>query len=458
MTTGDPMATATIDDLQKEKLAADHENSEASSDPAADRDFDYSCDYSSQIPAILKHLNLSLAFTSYQAARLMIVRTDGETLDINYKAFPRPMGLTTNGGGLTLGIFTQIIQFSRVDELLDMLKKPLERIENDITAPRLRIDRDNAAHDGATEAASAENGEPGAKEHLPPSNAVAAQDGPESDALSAEAEARQAALHAAVDSRVDACYITRSAHHSGMINIHDIEWGDDGLWAVNSSFSCLCLVDADYSFIPRWKPHFISELVPEDRCHLNGMTLKDGKPAYVTAFSTFNERGLWRHHKGATGILMDVERNEILLEGLHMPHSPRWHNDKVYFCNSGLGTLDTYCPATGKHEVVAELPGFTRGIEFYGSLAFVGLSQLRPKEDDKDPLPIHERLNETTSGIWLVNLETGEEIGRIAFSGDVDQIYDVTLIRDCAFPEFIEPSHPRMRNHFCLPHTNTLLP
>lgn len=101
-------------------------------------DMDYSCEYTENLPRILKELNISLAFTSYQAGRLMLIRSDGETLDVNFKSFHRPMGLSVTEEGITLGIFSQIINFQREDGLLTMLKKPLQSIEDDITAPRIK--------------------------------------------------------------------------------------------------------------------------------------------------------------------------------------------------------------------------------------------------------------------------------------------------------------------------------
>ena len=59
--------------------------------------------------------------------------------------------------------------------------------------------------------------------------------------------------------------------------MHDLDFGTEGLWGINTSFSCLCLIDDNYSFVPKWKPKFISALVSEDRCHLNGLVMKDGK-------------------------------------------------------------------------------------------------------------------------------------------------------------------------------------
>ncbi|WP_337842695.1 TIGR03032 family protein [Rheinheimera sp.] len=389
---------------------------------------DYSAHYSANLPALLSQLKISLAFTSYQAGRLMLVRSDGHQLDVNYKSFPRPMGLSVTRNSLTLGIFTQVIKFQREDDLLPQIKQPLQPIEQDITAPRIKPKV-------TQEKGTAEE----------PSELT-----PEQQKQKQQWLDYQQQLMAPVDERVDGCFITRSAHYTGMINIHDIDWGTDGLWAVNSSFSCLCTLSPEASFVPRWKPHFISELLPEDRCHLNGMTLKDGKPAYVTTFSTFNEAGMWRKGNKFDGTLMDVEHNEILLRGLSMPHSPRYYRNRVYYCNSGEGQLCRFDPSSGHNEILAEVPGFTRGMDFYGPLLFVGLSKVRPS-DVTSPAPLAKKHAETFSGIWVFNLDTLQIVATLKFTGNVDQIYDVAVLPNCSFPELIEPSHPRMRNHFCFP-------
>lgn len=413
-------------------------NTEQAEVPPASGDtsaMDYSAQYSSNLPALLKHLNIALAFTSYQAERLMLVRSDGQSLDVNYKSLPRPMGLTVSQNSLTVGIFTQVLKFQREDGLLDQIKQPLVPIEQDITAPRLRAKTTETEVEAAADLSPPE---------LTPEQREQLQ---QEQQRWLEYEQQ---LMAPVDERTDACFMVRSAHYSGMINIHDIDWGTEGLWAVNSSFSCLCTLSPEASFIPRWKPYFISELAPEDRCHLNGMALKDGKPAYVTTFSTFNEAGMWRKGNKFDGTLMDVEQNEILLRGLSMPHSPRYYRDRVYYCNSGEGQLCRFDPVTGQNEILAEVPGFTRGMAFYGPLLFVGLSKVR-RSDVVSPAPLAKRYEETFSGIWVFNLDSLQVVATLKFTGNVDQIYDVAVLTGCSFPELIEPGHPRMRNHFCFP-------
>lgn len=408
------------------------------------REMDFNCEYSDNLPAILKELNISLAFTSYQAGRLMLVRSDGENLDVNFKSFQRPMGLVATESALTLGIFTQIVNFQREDGLLEKIKKPLQDIKDDITAPRIKPKEAPKSDEQAIEEAAQKDEKKKAEVEL-----TAEQKALQEKRMK-EIKAYQEKLNAPVDERVDACFITRSSHYSGMINIHDIDWGNEGLWAVNSSFSCLCTVEPDSSFVPRWKPHFISELVPEDRCHLNGMALRDGKPAYVTTFSKFNEKAQWRKGEKFDGTLMSVEENRILIDGLAMPHSPRWYNERVYYCNSGHGLVCGFDPETEQVETIIEVPGFTRGMDFYGPLMFVGLSKVRAA-DVTNPAPLAEKYDETFSGIRVVNLEDNTEVAFINFTGNVDQIYDIAVIAGCNFPELIEPSHPRMRNHFCHP-------
>ena len=137
----------------------------------------------------------------------------------------------------------------------------------------------------------------------------------------------------------DACFMPRSAHVTGNVQIHEMAWSDDVLWFVNTRFSCLCTLDPIHSFIPRWRPPFITALAPEDRCHLNGLALVGGKPRYVTALGATDSLAGWRENKARGGILMDVTNGQVLASGLSMPHSPRWYDGRLWVLESG-GWLD----------------------------------------------------------------------------------------------------------------------
>lgn len=249
----------------------------------------------------------------------------------------------------------------------------------------------------------------------------------------------------------DGCYIPRRIHVTGDIDIHELAWDrDNELWIVNTRFCCLCTLDRDHSFYPRWRPPFLSGLAPEDRCHLNGLAMVDGRPKYVTALGETDTPGGWRANKARGGLLMDIETNEILLRGLSMPHSPRWYRDKLWVLESGEGSLAEVDLERHSWRTVAQVPGFTRGIDFVGPLAFIGLSQVRESAVFSG-IPLVQRLRERTCGVWVVNIETGQTVGFLRFEAGVQEIFAVQALQGIRFPEVLEWNDPRLAQSYVLP-------
>jgi uncharacterized protein (TIGR03032 family) len=135
---------------------------------------------------------------------------------------------------------------------------------------------------------------------------------------------------------------------------------------INARFSCLCTLDGEHSFVPRWRPPFVSAYSPIDRCHLNGLALRDGRPRYVTALAAADTDQGWRAHKADGGVLLDIDTNQTLLDRLSMPHSPRWHDGQLWLLESGRGAIGRVALQAQRFEPVATLPGFTRGLAFAG--------------------------------------------------------------------------------------------
>jgi uncharacterized protein (TIGR03032 family) len=249
----------------------------------------------------------------------------------------------------------------------------------------------------------------------------------------------------------DACYLPRRIHVTGDIDIHELARDSNNeLWVVNTRFCCLCTLDAEHSFYPRWRPPFVTALAPEDRCHLNGIAMVDGRPKYVTALGETDTAGGWRANKARGGILMDVERNEILLRGLSMPHSPRWYQGKLWLLESGEGSLAQVDLERRTWRTIAQVPGFTRGIDFLGPLAFIGLSQVRESAVFSG-IPLVQRLRERTCGVWVVNIETGKTLGFLRFESGVQEIFAVQVLRGMRFPELLEWNDQRLFDSYVLP-------
>jgi uncharacterized protein (TIGR03032 family) len=262
----------------------------------------------------------------------------------------------------------------------------------------------------------------------------------------------QPALAARLDppDRHDGCFVVRTRHSTGDIRVHDLAWGADGLWVVNTRFSCLATLDTQHSFVPRWRPPFVSALAAEDRCHLNGLAIVDGQPKFVTVLGTNDEAGGWRERKADGGAVIDVPSGEIVTAGLSMPHSPRWHAGRLWVLESGRGMLTVVDPATGTREDVAEVPGFARGLTFADRYALIGLSRVREHTFDGLPLT-QDRTEPLQCGVWIVDTSTGETVGHLAFTGLVQEVFEVALLPGLRYPELVEPGAPIGDTAFVLP-------
>jgi uncharacterized protein (TIGR03032 family) len=248
----------------------------------------------------------------------------------------------------------------------------------------------------------------------------------------------------------DACYLPRNCHITGDIDIHEMGWGKEEIWFVNTRFSCLCTLDFNHSFVPRWRPKFVSALSPEDRCHLNGLAMVGDRPQYVTALGTTDTGNGWRENKAQGGVLIDIETDEIMAQTLSMPHSPRWYDNQLWVLESGNGSIATVDLNSGQLHTIAMLPGFTRGLDFWGRLAFVGLSQVR-ETGVFSGIPLTKRLQERTCGVWVVNLETGETIAFLKFEEAVQEIFAVQVLPEIRFPEIIDWDEQLLGTSYVLP-------
>jgi uncharacterized protein (TIGR03032 family) len=350
---------------------------------------------------LLEQLNVSLLVTTYQANKLLVVRATQGGLSTLVRTFERPMGLAVDNRCMALGTRNQIWFLRNAPDI----------------APRV---------------------EP-------------------------------AGLH-------DACYLPRSSHVTGDIGVHEMAWGGEvgrfskpshELWIVNTRFSCLCTLDPDYSFVPRWQPPFITALAAEDRCHLNGLAVGQNSnlataqagsesyptPRFVTALGETDTAGGWRANKARGGILMDIPSAEIVARGLSMPHAPRWHDSQLWLLESGTGQLALIDPASGRRQVVTELPGFARGLAFAWRYAFVGLSKIRATSA-MDGVPLAERRHELKCGVAVVDLRSGQVVALLEFETAVEEIFDVQLLPGLRFPEVLGFQKETVQHTFIVPADN----
>ncbi len=233
----------------------------------------------------------------------------------------------------------------------------------------------------------------------------------------------------------DACYVPRKIFVTGELDVHDVGLLDDGrIVFVNTLCNCLATASERHSFAPLWKPSFISKIVKEDRCHLNGLAMQDGVPRYVTAVSKSDTIDGWRDRRANGGIIVDVQSGEVVIGGLSMPHSPRLYRDKLWVLNSGTGEVGWVERAASAQDaefhVLAFCPGFVRGLAFFGDYAFVGLS--KPRYKRFDGLALDRKLAEADSepwcGVQVIDLRSGTCAHWFRIDGPVAELYDLGIV------------------------------
>ncbi len=230
----------------------------------------------------------------------------------------------------------------------------------------------------------------------------------------------------------DRLYVPRIAYTTGDLDAHDIIVGrDDKVYFVNTLYSCIGSLSRRYSFIPEWRPPFISKLVPEDRCHLNGLAMRDGLPRYATAVSRSDMVEGWREKRSTGGCVIDMASDEIIAEGLSMPHSPRFYNNRLWLLNSGTGDFGYVDMEKGEFVPVTFCRGYLRGLAFHNNYAVAGLS--KPRHDRTfSGLPLDERLaekdTEAMCGFLIIDLNTGDIAHWVQLEGVTTELYDVQIL------------------------------
>ncbi|MEL7038495.1 MAG: TIGR03032 family protein [Cyanobacteria bacterium J06592_8] len=229
----------------------------------------------------------------------------------------------------------------------------------------------------------------------------------------------------------DQLYIPRIGYTTGDIDIHDIVIDQSNrIIFVSTLLNCLATVSSRNSCTPLWKPPFISKIINQDRCHLNGLALVEGKPGYVTSVSQVDYVDGWREHRKNGGCVIDFKSNEIILTGLSMPHSPRFYQGKLWILNSGRGDFGYIEPMSGKFEPVTFCPGYLRGLAFWKNWAIVGLS--KPRKETFSGLELDENLNahqvQPCCGLMVIDLRTGQIVNWLRLEGIITELYDVQVL------------------------------
>ncbi|WP_051335268.1 DUF4915 domain-containing protein [Methylocapsa acidiphila] len=180
---------------------------------------------------------------------------------------------------------------------------------------------------------------------------------------------------------------------------------------------------------------------PEDRCHLNGIAMEGGRAHYVTCCSTTDSVESWRGGRRDGGVLIDIETDAIIADGLSMPHSPRVMGEAIYFLESGRGALVRLDRKSGRREDVTFCPGFARGLTFVGHYAILTISL--PRIAAFNGLAVAEQMRARGATPWrgllIVDLRNGDIVEWWRLEGDVTELFDVGVIENIRSPRGLGP-------------------
>jgi uncharacterized protein (TIGR03032 family) len=223
----------------------------------------------------------------------------------------------------------------------------------------------------------------------------------------------------------DKVFLPKITYHCGNIDLHDLVHTNSNIIGVSSAYSCLVEFSSEYSYVPVWKPNFIDELVHEDRCHLNGVACENGEIQFVTALGKTNQKEGWRKNIVNGGIVIDYKTNEIVIEGLSVPHSPIISGNHLFVALSGTGEIMKYNLETKHASVIANLSGYIRGMQIFDDYLFVGLSKLRNKSSNAFDIPISKK--QLACGISILSKHTGELLAELRYEKDINEIYSIQI-------------------------------
>ena len=246
-----------------------------------------------------------------------------------------------------------------------------------------------------------------------------------------------AANYPANPNTYDSLYIPRASYFTGPLDMHDIQFSSEGLLGVNTMFSNVCRITDQFSFEAIWQPNWITEIKPEDRCHLNGLALDPTtkKPKYISALGQGNSARSWKEEMLSGGVLVDMDSNEVVLSSLPVPHTPRIYNDGLWMLLSATGELIKVDVTSGNYEVVTPLNGFARGMDRIGDYLFIATSKLRPNSSLFKEAPVAKR--SVTCGITVVYIPSGQPCGHILYQTSVEELYDLIVLEGDKRPNIL---------------------
>lgn len=208
----------------------------------------------------------------------------------------------------------------------------------------------------------------------------------------------------------------RTRFFPGCLYLHDLTLIDGKLYANAVGQNAVVRLYADGWHERVWWPRCIERdgqpVFGQNHIQLNSIAA--GGDLARSYFSASSDRlsarrpGHVNFKVDRQGVIFSGATREPVARGLTRPHSARLHQGRIWVDNSGYGELGII--EDGGFWPVTRLPGWTRGLCFYRTIAFVGTSRVIPRFHKYAP-----GLDPQASlcGVHAIDVETGRVLGSL---------------------------------------------
>jgi uncharacterized protein (TIGR03032 family) len=216
----------------------------------------------------------------------------------------------------------------------------------------------------------------------------------------------------------------------GRLYLHDLAFVSGALYGSAVGENAVVRLHRDRPAERAWWPACID--TPSgprvDRNYLQLNSIAAGPTLDASFFTASTDRvGRRRpgHHNFAVdgrGVVFSGTTREPVVRGLTRPHSARLHGGDLWVDNSGYGEVGV--ARDGALEVIARLPGWTRGLCFWDDVAFVATSRVIPEYHAYAP-----GLDVETSecGVHALDANTGAPLGSLVWP-EGNQVFGVEAV------------------------------
>lgn len=214
----------------------------------------------------------------------------------------------------------------------------------------------------------------------------------------------------------------------GCLYGHEILCKDELIYINATGVNEIFKIANDFTgnLLDHYRPSFLDKRCTNSM-QLNSLCFDLDGEGYSTCFSSVvSDFKPWKDDVGPIekGAIIRHSDSSVLIAKLTCPHSVRFFDHQLLYCNSGFGEVRMADQDGSNDKVIARLNGFTRGLAISENYLFVGLSKI---QSDKRKYAPGLNPIQSLCGISVLCRKSFEVVSTLYWTNGY-QIFDVQLI------------------------------